>query len=67
MTCIHDPPGLLAIVVSSSAAGEVARLHVIVADSAPGAPVGVRGESEFKGHSERLACAAEALADEPAT
>jgi hypothetical protein len=67
MTCIHDPPGLLAIVVSSSAAGEVARLHVIVAGSAPGAPVGVRGESELKSHSESLACAAEALADEPAT
>jgi hypothetical protein len=58
---------LLAIIVLFSAAGEVARLHVIVAGSAPGAPVGVRGESELKGHLERLACAAEALADEPAT
>ena len=68
MTCIHDQPGLLAYhraLPLPAAAGEVRGLHVIFAGSAPGAPVGVCGESELKGHLERLACAAEALADEP--
>jgi hypothetical protein len=51
----------------SSSAGEMARLHVIVAGSAPGAPVAVRGESELKGHPDRLTCAAGVLAVEPAT
>jgi hypothetical protein len=41
MTCIHDQPGLLAIVVLflfAAAAGEVPSLHVIFSGSAPGAP-----------------------------
>ena len=43
MTCIHDQPGLLAIVflfLFAAAAGEVRRLDVIFAGSAPGALAG---------------------------
>ena len=64
MTCIHDQPGLLAIVVLFLYLPRRARcrsLHVIVAGSAPGAPATQR--SDLKGHS-RLACA-RALAVSP--
>lgn len=54
MTCIHDQPGLLAIVVLflfAAAAGEVRRLDVIFASFSPGALAAIRPVPELEGHS----------------
>lgn len=70
MTCIHDQPGLLAIVVLflfAAAAGEVRRLDVIFTGFFSGSAGRNTSGAGVRGSLDRLTCAAEALAFEPAT